>query len=307
MALPTRQALRRKFPEYEADNQAAYVLNTARAIARGVFAGSAMDVEESDDLEPVCWSAFPVEVDGVRVVVDFSDYLLLDPQHSAHDHWLRFHYTSAFKPFPSLGVFPRQTFHDWAEYLQVSAEVAAARSPEGGHAVLNNQAPGPEFDSRHRRRMLVRGMLHYHFPRRADFQWTPRRDFWRKAVGALCYVHVPGSTENMIDRGWAQMLAMGVPVVSPPMHDYLGPGGPPLAGVHYLACRDDYADLIEKVDWCEANREEAFRVGVAGREFFLAQATPVPIWGMVKARLDSAGACIDCDLPGSEVRCKHPA
>ena len=74
----------------------------------------AIQLEYSDQLGKQGWSGFEILVDGQSVVIDYSDFLIVNPLSAAFKHWLLFHHTPAFIPYPNLGSFPPWSFWDWA-------------------------------------------------------------------------------------------------------------------------------------------------------------------------------------------------
>jgi hypothetical protein len=280
------------FGRFLIDNHCHYVLKTA-----GILPG--VVVQRSDGLRPLAWSAFPILVDGQEVVIDFSDYHDVHPDNAHHAHWLRFHFHSAMKPYANLGSFPPISFHNWEDYRE-AADLSVRRRGADCDVILNNQDPGAVHNSHYRRRLYVRGMLHYHFGTVVDFERTTQAVWFGKAVTAICYVHVPGSWENCLDRGQVQMMALGVPVICPPIYDYCG-NGLLEPWVHYIPCRQNYEDIPELVGRCREDRDWADGIGLRARGFFETFCTPRAIWAYVKDRLDHgprhARDTIDGDLP----------
>ena len=45
-------------------------------------------------------------------------------------------------------------------------------------------------------------------------------------------------------------------------------------GVHYVECKPDYSDLIEKVNWVRSNEDKAIKIGRAAKQLFLETSTP---------------------------------
>lgn len=108
--------------------------------------------------------------------------------------------------------------------------------------------------------------------------------YWRRAVGSLVTVCVPGADNHHLDRGQHQLMGLGVCTISPQL--FMAPlGDRPIAGEHYVACRDDYADLVERIEWCREHREECRALGRRAREFFQTHSTPQAIWRYIAARL----------------------
>jgi hypothetical protein len=319
IVFPTTESLKAYYDWYKFDHMVSYVVNLARGLADDVWrldgqppaaphsargfpqvrvdSSTPTAVRESEDLVPIDWSSFPIRVDGTEVVIDTSDWHLVNPAASGHGHWLRFHYHSSFKTFPWLGAFVTQTFQDWAHYDVAQRECRARRDPRRTMTILNNAQTGNEYDSRHRRRLLVRGMLHRDFGDRADFAWTPPDEFYAKAEKALCYVQVPGSYQNSMDRGILQMMGLGVPAISPVIYDQCC-DGLLQPGIHYLCCREDYRDVPDLVRWCEAHRDEAAAMGHNAWMFFQEFCTPLAVWSYVKHRIDHGARHLQGTIDG---------
>jgi glycosyltransferase involved in cell wall biosynthesis len=243
-------------------------------------------VRESEDLKPIDWSSFPCLVDGVEVVVDYGDWNIIRAGAADHKHWLRMHFHSSYKAYPWAGSFPPATFMDWAYYDRIQRQVRERRNPMTASVIMNNQYTHGFKDSRARRRFMVQGMLAHYFGDRMDFEFTDAQTWHAKAVNALCYIQVPGSWENILDRGQLQMMGLGIPTISPYMIDQCC-DGLLQPNVHYLMCRQDYMDIPELVNWCERNREEAAAIGHNAWLFFQEFCTPLAVWSYVKDRIDN--------------------
>ena len=305
IVVPSDRLLRISHTDFAYHQLVPYIIGTVRGLAadswrldgaepappyaRGfpaikVDASTPTAVRESDQLIPLDWSSFPVLVDGIKVIVDFSDWHFVRAGAPEYKHWLRMHVHSGFKCYRWMGSFPPATFMDWAYYDRIQRETRERRDPQTVTAILNNQRPGVYYDSRHRRRFMVRGMLDHAFGDRADFELTGYHQWHAKAEHALCYVQVPGSWENMIDRGQLQMIGLGIPTISPILYDQ-SCDGLLQPGIHYLACRQDYRDIPELVRWCETHRDEAAAIGRNAWLFFQEFCTPLAIWSYIKDRI----------------------
>ncbi len=232
----------------------------------------------------VCWSTYDLLVDGVRVALDISDYVLVDGAVGGYDHWLRFSYTPLFAPFPKIGSFPITSFLDWHEYerltseLDYHAQVQTVVYGQRDHSVEG--LPGGKT----RRRRLVRELLAARYGAVLDDTWTDLEPFWRRAAASLVTVCVPGTNNHHLDRGQHQLLGLGICTISPdifiaPLEDRL------VRGRHYVACRDDYTDLTDCIEWCRENREACRAIGREAKQFFRSHSTPRAIWTYVGKRL----------------------
>jgi hypothetical protein len=322
IVVPTTAILRGHLQPFAFDHLATYVVNLAKGLADDVWrldgvqpaaphsarsspqirvdTSTKTRVHESGDLQPLDWSSFPILVDGTEVIIDFGDWNLINPTANQHNHWLRFHFHSSYKAYPWLGSFPPASFLDWVYYEHIQRKVRENRKPETALTVMNSQNVNGFNSSRVRRRLMVREMLVSEFGDRANTSKGPQPPFrkydgsenlimptWHdNAVNALCYIQVPGSWDNILDRGQLQLMGLGVPVISPIMIDQCC-DGMMQPGVHYLACRQDYKDVVDLVHWCEKNREEAFAIGHNAWMFFQEFCTPIAVWSYIKDRIDN--------------------
>ena len=317
IVVPSTEVLRGYYIPFSFDHLCTYVVNMARGLKddrcrldgeklappyteRG-FPRIEVDtsvktvVVESADLRPLDWSSFPIRVDDVEVILDFGDWHLVNPTANQHNHWLRFHFHSSYKSYPYLGSFPPASFLNWEYYEIRQREIRERRDPKTVEMILNNQSLGTAFDSRRRRRLKVRETLVSQFGSRANVVKgaTPIAPMGMTAVAwhalaehALCYIQVPGSWENILDRGQLQMMGLGIPTISPYLTDQCGDGHLQ-PGVHYLMCRQDYRDVPDLVHWCQHNREEAAGIGHNAWMFFQEFCTPIAVWSYIKDRIEN--------------------
>jgi hypothetical protein len=243
-----------------------------------------IEVVTDPSLQLVGWSGVPLLVDGVRAVIDVSNYL--DTLHlaSGHAHWFRYEFVPALAAFPEFAHFTKMSFVDWGLFRRLRAEVEYR--PERSRTVLYIQSDGPERGplGPYPRRSAVRRLLAEAFPHNLYTTWHSPEVYFRLAGACNCSVHVPGSWNNILDRAQWQMMGLGVCTISPTLHTTIL-GDQLVPGLHYLACRDDYSDLIHVVKGCLSDPGLAAAVGAAAAEFFVARGTPRPIWEYVKRRI----------------------
>jgi hypothetical protein len=255
---------------------------------RGTIAALPIELEVDAALGAVCAGAFLLRVDGREVVFDYSDYLLVDGAQQRYAHWLRFHHTAGFVPHGNIGSFPPISFLDWTEYERLSAEL---HYDAAGDAVLHMQAfefladsPSVRDRDLYARRKCVRDALVAAYDGEVFAELESQEAFWRRAAVSLVSVHVPGSWRHSLDRGQHQLIGLGVCTLSPEiwtatLEERIEPA------VHYVRVRDDFSDLVERVEWCREHRSECAAIGRRAREFFREHSTPRAIWGSVRRRL----------------------
>jgi len=173
---------------------------------------------------------------------------------------------------PHVHPFPVVSFYDWREYRRLSAAVHYAGA---GDLVVNMQRP--HAGAAERRRM-VQEMLRRRYGADAVIKLAPQREFWRRVGDCLAAVFVPGARNDMLDRGHVQYLALGCCTISPRIRTLLPWRHRLVPGEHYVRCRDDYDDLIEKIEWCRGHRPACRRIGTAAKGLFLRTSTPRRIW-----------------------------
>lgn len=267
-----------------AHGEHSYHLQAWRYIAGTLAALPEIEVEFDSALGMPCWSAYELSVDGWRVAVDISDYILVDASAAGFEHWLRFTYTPLFAAFPHIGSFPITSFVDWVEYQRLRGELNYRAE---GDTVLYSQQDyvGERLPSRKtERRQYVRRILSDRYGATLDSAWTSAELYWRRSAAAFVTVCVPGADNHHLDRSQHQLLGLGVCTISPDI--FMAPLGERLvAGEHYVVCRDDYADLIERIEWCREHREACRRIGRQAQGFFQAHGTPRAIWQYVARRV----------------------
>lgn len=124
------------------------------------------------------------------------------------------------------------------------------------------------------------------FGDRVDTLVEPQAKFFEKAFGCLVSVHIPGSWPHLLDRGQHQLMAFGVCTVSPDLWTCC-PGKRPQPWLHYVPIRGDFSDLVEKVEWCDRNRDECREIGQRAKAFFASHSTPEAIWQHIQRRLSA--------------------
>lgn len=253
-----------------------YVRGTVAALT------DAIRLEYSEQLGKQGWSGFEILVDGQSVVIDYSDFLIVNPLSAAFQHWLLFHHTPAFVPYPNLGSFPPWSFWDWNDYqiaLQGPRYTAMGESIIYRHSSLENRLPNAI-----ERRTRAMQILQQHCRDRLRTGFIEQQQYFQECLSSLAVVHIPGSHPHILDRSVQQMFAHGVCVISPDLWSTCLEHRPQ-AGVHYVGILDDYSDLPEKVNWVAEHRSQAAAIGAAAQAFFAERCTPKAIWSYIHQRL----------------------
>lgn len=250
-------------------NYLLYIHNTA------VEAG--VNVETDPELKPYRDTAFPMYVDGLKAGIEYSDYSIVPIECWEADMscFFMFQHIPVFNAYPNLGSFPPESFTDWNLYRALIEKEYLAET---------NLIIHPQFTQHHERRIKVRKILEANQERfNIDCTVRPQMDFWRVAQTCRASVHIPGSSSNMLDRGQLQLMALGVCTISPDIFTSLCAARAE-PNVHYLCLRDDYSDLMDKIEWCQTHRDDCIQIGNNAKKLFAKHCTPERIWNYIGSR-----------------------
>ena len=78
----------------------------------------------------------------------------------------------------------------------------------------------------------------------------------------------------MLDRGQGQQMMFGACTISPKLNTRLSYHGMLKPGIHYVECKPDYSNLIEKVNWVRSHKTQAIEIGKNAKALFLNTSTP---------------------------------
>ena len=243
-----------------------YILNTAKAAGLDIrlTADTTIDATEC---------RFTATLDGKVFVLDFDNFNTLTEQELSYPHIFKLH-TEAGMP-ANVHPFPVVSWYDWTQYEQLAGEsVYTAESDAVG-------ARQKARDGAQERRTNARRLLHQGWHKVRCTQ-LPQVDFWREVSDVLVAVFVPGARNEMLDRGHTQYLSLGCCTIAPPIKTLLPGPSELLPGEHYVCCKADYSDLVDKVRWCSDNRDECRRIGAAAKALWRATCRPVAIWERIR-------------------------
>lgn len=243
-----------------------------------------MQVIEDDSLGFPSMLSFEVGLGPLLCAVDYNDLPQLPPRSGEYDIWFKFHSTSAHVPFGNVEPFPPCSFQNWRHYRELEKDVRYSANTD---RILHVQRTKITLraqqwaDDLTRRRSLVREQLRGRYGDDVDVEFTDQVAYWRKATNCLVSVHVPGMWNNMLDRAQLQLMGFGVCTVSPVLYTRLSKEDNPIPDVHYISCRDDFSDLVEKIEWCRNNRDRCREIGVAAKRLFQRTCLPEVVWPRV--------------------------
>lgn len=234
--------------------------------------------------------SFDIGYETLKVAVDYNDLTTLPPCAGNYDFWLKFHTISAHAPFNNVLPFPPISFHNWRQYRNLKDDIRYSASSEKilhvqkTKIVLRAAQWGDDLT---RRRSHVRELLRENYGDLVDTQFSDQVAYWKRGSDCLVSVHIPGMWNNMLDRAQIQMMGFGVCTLSPILYTKL-PNSQPVPGVHYVPVRDDFSDLVEKIEWCKDNKDHCREIGAAASRLFQDNCTPEQIWSYFGRKLANA-------------------
>jgi len=227
-------------------------------------------------------SKFILELDSKQILIDFSDhpgdYL---SNWKDYDAYFKFHYVEAIHgSCETIYPFAPVSFYNWAEYYTLKKRIEYICN---SNLILNMQKPSGAAVARRR---LVQKMLTKRYHAHVAIGYTPAQDdYWKKINNCLVHVFVPGARNDMLDRGHLQYLAFGCCTIAPPIIDVLPYNEKLIPNVHYVQCKPDYSDLLDRIEWVKENREGAVEIGKNAKELFERSCEPGKLWNWILGKL----------------------
>lgn len=240
-------------------------------------------VRFTEELKALNELQFAIRIDGRQGLLDIRDFPEMSPGYHDHAYILRLIYSDELTPYERYIPIPTISFHDWNAYAVLAARIQYTCR---GETILANFDPrrGEPNHGLTSRRLYVQGLLRHVYGERVELRRMEQQAYWSRTADSLVLVHVPGATNNVLDRSQLQFFGLGGCTISPVLQTYLSTM-PPMPWEHYVPCLDSYDDLIEKIEWCRGHRAECVRIGQQARHFFRGQCLPQAIWTHVKSRL----------------------
>ncbi|MHA1690360.1 MAG: hypothetical protein ACTSU7_01855 [Candidatus Heimdallarchaeaceae archaeon] len=227
----------------------------------------------------VSGTKFLMKINEKTVVIDYSDHPDIQRQWLKYPYF-KFHYSKRFYSITTMKPFAPISFYDWSEYRRLKEIITYDGK---GNTVLCMQEARAGAKERRKR---VRSMLEERYNSQAILRWNlPQTDYWKMINDCLVHVFVPGARNDMLDRGQMQYLAFGCCTIAPPIVDELPYSGKMISGVNYVQCREDYSDLIEKIEWCRNHREKCVEIGRNAKKMFDECCTPNRLWKWMQEKI----------------------
>lgn len=222
-------------------------------------------------------------VNDQKVVIDYSDHPHIDTTKLECKAYFKFHYREVHKEFKNVHPFAPTSFYNWEQYRALKMQIIYKCN---NNVVLNLQKP---YGNATNRRNHVRDILYKRYKLRGNLVYSPhfaQVDYWKMINNCLVHVFVPGCYNDMLDRGHIQYLAFGCCTVAPPIMDLLPYDSELIPGIHYIQCKSNYSDLIEKIDWCKNHRKECIEIGKNAQKLFDQSCTPKRLWKWILSKVE---------------------
>ena len=213
---------------------------------------------------------FIVLINGKKCLFDYSDYFdIAGYNPKQFDFVFKFHLHAGVTYSENVLPFPPISFYDWDAYLNSNLSYQLNKN---GVSMRQRSYGGATA-----RRDKVRNQLVKTFGKDAKTRKLDQDLYFLDVEDISLAVFVPGAQENMLDRGQFQYMALGVPTISPIIPELLTQGKFE-AGVDYLACNNDYEDLIEIILDAQEHPEFLFSLGHSAMLKFLDSSSPKAIY-----------------------------
>ncbi len=216
-------------------------------------------------------------VNEFRVGIDFSDMAQLSYWTSAYNFVFMKNCIPAHEHFCCISSIPHFVFPSWEEALAKMAEVDGIKQ-RNPVVLYTDNVYGPDDRPRlNARRTYVRQLLEEAFGKRLIGQIPDRAEYFRAMASAAGIVHLGGAFNGSQDRTTVEVMLLGRCLIQPEIQSLIGDERP-RPGVHYLACWDDYSDLVERCQELLDCPHKAIEIGRNAREFILKSMAPEAFW-----------------------------
>ncbi len=213
-----------------------------------------------ESIDNKLWPSFIAN--GKTIMFNYHDHKSLPNNYKNVDICLKTQYTDTYLEDDRIMPWSQISFTDWKKfYKQRNSIKYTAQS----NIILNNQVP---YGNAKERRTYVQNLLKKRYDSDVLTKKLPQDHFFNLINSSLVYVHVPGHSNNMIDRAHVQMFAFGMCVITTEIPVTFPNDKKPLPGIHYIKCKDDYSDLINLIEWCKDNRNRCIEIGNNAKVLF---------------------------------------
>lgn len=237
-------------------------------------------VEESFYTMDVGACAFVVSINGKIILIDFSDFQDVHPLVNQYDICLKYHKSIDISYPSNVFSFSPISFYNWIAYEKLQSNIRY----QANNMILNMQRA---YGNAVERRKYVKKIL-------IDSKFYPniftdillQNDFWKAINNCLVGVFVPGARNDILDRGQFEYMAFGCCTISPKLTDCIAFEKKLEPDIHYVQCKDDYSDLIDKIQYVYDNKLKAMEIGTNVKKLFSETSMPSKLVDWIKECLN---------------------
>jgi len=229
------------------------------------------EIEYTDNVVQLDEVVFEVVLNDVKFYVDFGDHLKI---HTNNRPLIKYHLDKNLKNTDIIPISPI-SFYDWKQYFELEKKIQYTF----GKTVLNNQVPG---GAAVKRRLYLKDLIVKSFSN-SDTEITNQLDYWKKINTAKVAVFAPGARIDILDRGQLQYMAFGCCTISPELNDKITFNKEPIAGIHYIKCKDDFSDVVNIVE--SLSKDVALKIGNNAKQLFKETCLPTAIIPNILSRI----------------------
>jgi hypothetical protein len=221
--------------------------------------------------------AFAIWINGKKVIIDYSDHLRDGSYRFKNDRIpyekgvpiFKFHYSeNVHEKWERYFPFSPVSFYDWDYYNDLKTEINYKAI---GNIIINRQKPYGNAAARRARAQLF---LKNRFGKNVKCNVISQVNFWFDLNNCLISIFIPGCRNDILDRSPLQYMAFGGCFISPKISTMLSFNKLIIPNEHYIKCKDDYSDLLEKVEWARNNRDTCVKIGNNAKQLFQNHCTP---------------------------------
>jgi len=215
---------------------------------------------------------FIIEVNGKSFLIDYWD----NPFRTIATDLpcFKFHCTEEAN---KLFAFTPVSFYDWDLYEKLKSEIKYLAK---GHIACRQRPYGAALS----RRSYVHRLLNSKFDN-VEIGQLDYNGFLNDINKCLVSVCVPGYCNTMCDRGQIQYMAFGCCTISPNLPEILPFNHRIIPNEHYIQCKEDYTDLVEKINWCKKNVDKCIEIGQNAKRLFEETSTPDKLIQWITSKL----------------------
>lgn len=215
---------------------------------------------------------FNIILNDIKICFDYSDYHAIRNKEALKSGmpYFKFHWHSEeHKEFKNMYSWTGLSFYNWNRFYQFKKEI---NYKSNSNLIIHRDRMANQ------RRNSAQKILIDKYGKSVLTNRVSQEEYWKGLNDCLVYVHIPGCRKDSLDRSQKQIMAFGGCIITPIIDDYTAYNKRPIPNVHYLACKYDFSDLIDKIEWCKTHRKQCIEIGRNASRLFENTSTPKQIF-----------------------------